>query len=66
VCAFFFDYISSFIWLSTFSLNMQVDVVKEGLVIPYGTFHNAKITGSVEIKIGEKEVIIKEKTSRDE
>ncbi len=40
---------------------MQVDLVKEGLVIPYRTFHNAKITGSVEIKIGEKEVIIKQK-----
>lgn len=40
---------------------MQVDVVKEGLVIPYGTFYEAKIFESVEIKIGEKEVIIKEK-----
>lgn len=40
---------------------MQVDVVKEGLVIPYETFHDAKISGSVKIKIGEKEVIIKEK-----
>lgn len=45
----------------TFSFDMQVDLVKEGLVIPYRTFHNAKITGSVEIKIGEKEVIIKQK-----
>jgi len=45
----------------TFSFDMQVDVIKEGLVIPYGTFHDAKISGSVEIKIGEKEVIIKEK-----
>ncbi len=40
---------------------MQVDVVKEGLVIPYGTLHDAKISGSVEVKIGEKELIIKEK-----
>ncbi len=40
---------------------MQVDVVKEGLVIPYGTLHDAKISGNVEIKIGEKELIIKEK-----
>lgn len=40
---------------------MQEDVVKEGLVIPYGTLHDAKISGSVEVKIGEKELIIKEK-----
>ena len=44
-----------------FSFNMRVDVVKEGLVIPYGTLHDAKISGSVEVKIGEKELIIKEK-----
>ena len=40
---------------------MQVDGVKEGLVIPYGTLQDAKISGSVEVKIGEKELIIKEK-----
>jgi len=40
---------------------MQDDVIKEGLVIPYGTLHDAKISGSVKIKIGEKELIIKEK-----
>ncbi len=40
---------------------MQVDGVKEGLVIPYGTLHDAKISGRVEVKIGEKELIIKEK-----
>lgn len=40
---------------------MRVDVVKEGLVIPYETLHDAKISGSFEIKIGEKELIIKEK-----
>jgi len=40
---------------------MQEYVVKEGLVIPYGTLHDARISGRVEIKIGEKELIIKEK-----
>ena len=40
---------------------MQNNVVKEGLVIPYGTLHDARISGSIEVKIGEKELIIKEK-----
>ncbi len=40
---------------------MQFDVVKEGLVIPYGVLHDAKIFGSIEVKIREKELILKEK-----
>ena len=40
---------------------MQNNVVREGVVIPYGTLHDAKISGSFEVKIGEKELIIKEK-----
>jgi hypothetical protein len=40
---------------------MQNNVVKEGLVISYGTLHDAKISGSIEVKVGAKELVIKEK-----
>lgn len=40
---------------------MKGNVVKEGLVIPYGTLHDAKISGNVDVKIRDKGSIIKEK-----
>ncbi|MDP3106235.1 MAG: hypothetical protein Q8M95_16710 [Candidatus Methanoperedens sp.] len=40
---------------------MKGNVVKEGLVIPYGTLHDAKISGNVDVKIRDKGFIIKEK-----
>ena len=40
---------------------MQVDTVKEGLVIPYGTLHDAKSSRNVGVKIRDKGFMIKEK-----
>lgn len=57
----FFDFMLSFICIFCVRFNMQTDVIKEGLVIPYRTLHDARISGTLEVKIGEKELIIKEK-----
>ncbi|MCD4845921.1 MAG: hypothetical protein K8R25_15680 [Methanosarcinales archaeon] len=40
---------------------MEVRIDKKGLLIPHDILHSAKIFGNVDIRVGEKEVIIKEK-----
>ncbi len=40
---------------------MKGNVVKEGLTIPYGPLHDTKISGNVDVKIRDKELVIKEK-----
>jgi|GEM_PF-3427387 len=40
---------------------MEVEIVKEGLLIPHRILRNANISGNIDVKVRDGEVIIKEK-----